>query len=254
MPSPPPSWWQAAIERRRKGATLQVIADEFGVSRERVRQVLAIHMGDLDSPEGRGYARADAEVFTDLLAPDTIAQWGRRGKVGTERFGAASYYCVKDVLDYFMELMDRTCAGPGCTNAVGRLNEPYRYCPTCTVERKRYCYPFLSEKGRKTANASAMRWAERNPEAAWEASYVAGAAWRARKRADRAGPEVRFRLDQLVRDFPVSPIKGPERLAVVQARIDELRGRECGLAEELYLDLLDKRIRIWEARTEEVGD
>jgi hypothetical protein len=66
--------------------------------------------------------------------------------------------------------------------------------------------------------------------------------------------EIRARLGELVREFPPIRVESPEQLDAVQARVDELLGRERDEAEDLYLDLLGSRIKAWEEVHERLSD
>lgn len=110
------------ITERQKGKPLEQVGAEFGVSGERIRQVLKEHYGTTKTA-----LLIEAEVARELgVTPFLLARIRKRGIVKPQHFGVRYFYSEQDVEE------------------VKRYIQEHRVCPICGGPKNttsRACHP-----------------------------------------------------------------------------------------------------------------
>jgi len=147
---------------RQSGATLQQIATHFGISRERVRQLLVEHRG---STQVRGLLGTHELAQKAGCSQTYIRKLRRRGIlqptmiVGSER-ALWKPETVDIIISYRASARCRVCNRPLPDNH-------WVYCSrACHIEAYSHRYRKMSEEARRLHDESVARWRERYPEEA----------------------------------------------------------------------------------------
>lgn len=171
-----PPWLATAIALRADGWTLEAIGGRVGLTRERVRQVLAEYPEPLPPCPW-----VTAQSVCPIVSREPLKDWIERGWVRRHPEGRLVH--EGDVVATAERLMARRCDYPGCEEPIGRIASDARFCPGCSIEVRRYDYPVLDEEGRRRAAAAKERWRQQNPERSREIQRHARQAFAARQRA-----------------------------------------------------------------------
>lgn len=154
-----PNTPQKMYALKRRGYSLQWIGDRFGVTRERVRQILAKHYGEIHIellPENK-VARVIGCTVSRLKALK------QKGILTPKHYGHAWLY-KRDEMEKAILALQRNCQHCGQPILVG--DGGWKYCPECREEHKRYSYPFRTGEGKKKCEEASRSWKRRNPEKA----------------------------------------------------------------------------------------
>lgn len=162
-------------DMRRQGHTLQAISDKVGVTRERVRQILAKHYGEIKTnlvPE--------VKLARIIGCPVTRLRKLRiSGVINPVRY-ECSYLYDRNEIEKAMLALQRNCEHCGVLLPMKNVG---KRCPECKKEYKRYAYPFLSDEAKKRANKAAIKWQKQHPEQYKEAQQRAEKTyWEKKKR------------------------------------------------------------------------
>ena len=179
-----PSVWETyngqLVTLRRQGNTLQAIGDTVGVTKERIRQVLAAR-----------YGRVEVELLPEAGAARVIgcgswqlAKLREGGITHPVRLGHWFWLYDRDEIEKATLTLQLQKSCPHCGKPLP-LGKRGKYCPECSKERIRYHYPFLSEEARKRATQACVRWGKKHPERCREINKRAAEKYLVKKRRER---------------------------------------------------------------------
>ena len=150
------------IHMRQSGASLQQIASHFGVSRERVRQLLVKHYGSTKVNALLGATDLARQVGSDQ---SYIRKLRRRGIIQPARVvGKKRTLWKPETVDtiarYVSNCRCRVCDGPLPSNR-------WVYCSrACWIEAYRHRYIKMSEQEKRVQKERVARWFKNHPEQA----------------------------------------------------------------------------------------
>lgn len=172
-----PQDYEMLRKMRTEGNTLREIGETVGVSRERVRQILAQCYGGakiLLLPESR---------VEDLIgcSRGRLARLRENGIINPKH---TSWFWLydRDEIEKAMLALQRSC--PYCGKLLP-LKTQGKYCSECSRERMRYHYPFLSEEAKRQNIERTRRWHKGHPERTREINIKARAKYREKKRLEK---------------------------------------------------------------------
>lgn len=149
-----------ALEMFQAGYTMQAIGEMYGVSRQRIEQVLRPYQ-----PISRPWH--GVVKLAELAHPKKIKAWAGQGKVRVApgRSGAAfKLYHMDDVWVQVEQLLTRQCQWPNCREIVCSTDERTCYCADHTAESVRNRWPVMSPEARLKHIARGAAWRAANPE------------------------------------------------------------------------------------------
>lgn len=126
---------KAAMDMKQEGHTLQQIGDRFGVSRERVRQML-----DTYSFIPHLLTRRQVEKLLKVSC-HTLSDREKKGVLHPIRKGNSFYFYRMEDISEIRELVTKRCIG--CGMVIPRLNT---WCHGCLLEHKRFVNRETSKK------------------------------------------------------------------------------------------------------------
>ncbi len=141
------------LEMRREGRTLQMIGDTIGVTRERIRQVLNKYYGGTDMPFLTIRELAQRVGYSE----HTVYRLTRAGILNPKRVGWLYLFGKEDIKKAIAAMSCKHCGAP-------RVKRSRLYCAACSLERRRYPYPFMNDEAKRHHNAACRRWEELYPE------------------------------------------------------------------------------------------
>lgn len=143
-------------DMRRQGHTLQVIGSTIGVTRERVRQIIKEHYGEI-----KRNLLTEPNVARIIGCSVTRLQNLRRsGVINPIRYEGFHFYDRSET-EKAMLVLQRNCKHCRIPLPIQNIS---KYCSRCQAEYRRYAYPFLSDEARKKANECSKRWQKEHPE------------------------------------------------------------------------------------------
>lgn len=151
---------------RKEGITLKDIGKQFGISRERVRQIVIRDMGE---KYPGSMARMDIETIQCRFCKKNISWKNQKGKEvsGRETFklGFCSLYC-KQTFKY--ELVSSRCYVCHGKDELGKHGKYYKICRACNSKR---CAKYRETKNGKVAVRNAVKKYEiknKDKRSAWD--------------------------------------------------------------------------------------
>ncbi len=163
---------------RKEGYTLQEIGNTMGVTRERIRQILARFYGNAKTdllPEGR--------VAKIIGCNSHRLEKLRKQGVLTPRHTSYDWLYSKEEIEKAISLLQgKLCVY--CNQPIPLKKHLSKYCEVCSKERRRYGYPFLSPQTKAKAALKAKDWMKRNPEKTIEMNRRASQKYEAKKRLE----------------------------------------------------------------------
>jgi hypothetical protein len=157
-----------------EGYQIPRIAEAVGVSTQRVYH-LRVRFPDRQW--------ATKKSLGKLAREGAINRWIRQGHVRESPDGLVQR---QDVVKRYIELVERRCQYPECSEPIGSIREQDRFCGIHSVEVRRYAYPIMSEERKKKAQAAVEHWKVLNPEAARAIRQRAVDKFRARQQKERS--------------------------------------------------------------------
>jgi hypothetical protein len=153
------------IHERNKGKNLRQLGRMFGVSHERVRQILAKHKLALD------VFLAESTVAAKLGYPVTwLIKLRKEGIINPTKPGGHWLYSgeqVKQIPSLIAEM--RRCDRCGKLRPLGY----HRFCRECSQYRKKHHYRSLSPEEKAEHREQSLAWRKANPEKWKKISYRA---------------------------------------------------------------------------------
>lgn len=143
---------------RNEGHTLRETGKQFGVTRERIRQILQEHYGGTMVPHLLPEMRA-AQLIGCIRG--TLKRLRERGIVNP-RHSALRYWYSVDDLELAMLALSKNCKH--CGGPILRKTLALKYCKKCGAEGARYFYPFMSEEAKKRCHERTTTWRKEHPE------------------------------------------------------------------------------------------
>lgn len=146
------------VALRKEGNSLREIGHIIGYSYEMVRLKLR-----------KSYPDIKCEWISENQLPKLIGcrmaqitTLKNRGLLNPKHIGGRNWYDNKEY-EKILLLLQREC--PHCGDSIPiYTNMKYKYCSKCSLERRRYNYPFLSAETRAKMIGSKRKWREKRQE------------------------------------------------------------------------------------------
>lgn len=182
----PPVWetYDGLIqEARQQPHSLEEVGDAFGVSRERVRQLLKEHYG---TAEVAGLISGAALGEKIGASRETVTKLRKSGVIHPVKVGAKHFYRIEHV-ESIKELYRQLCTCPECG---GAKTMPARACGGCWQKKR---WKLLSPGARGRFLVAQKRWQREHPEKYKPMQKRAMAKW-LRKRSGARFEQTRYEV------------------------------------------------------------
>lgn len=154
---------------KKDGLTLEQIAEQFGVTRQRIHQILKQY-----------HPYAQSKYTTEKSASRIVGVnlWylRKRGLITCHYVSPGRYRYSKADIERALHIAYHLCHRCGVKTHYRR-----RFCPSCSKEARRNPYPYRSPEGKRKCSEASRNWIVNHPERAREIQRKAWAKYQRKK-------------------------------------------------------------------------